>query len=415
MKFGHKPHPGRCPFEWAAIYSIATSGTARYSHDTNLLCLQFRLHGERPLAQQNLSRSSHAYDKHLLSKIGKPNSPPRRHNSEAEDGSLLLAQRRPSMNARDVGLSPLSIADAASASSDHITRWVTSPSISAGVSPALRHPWRDSVMDYRSPSVDDSAPPSVVDRDFFPRLREGGRHLPSSHENSLSHGNLSNRGSYDQTMFAEPETDLSIEDNGYFRKLSLGDSRISLVSRQEASSKPGMKRRALSPPTDTVRDDKVPAHSSEPHHRATTNFAARSPNTQYLKYGSVSSTASSVRPESYASSAALSAAGSSMTSISSFPGHSPARLSPSIEARQDSPYVASLAPSKPVLSITTSKKLQERASFEGRAPPNNTSRMSTQTPADESRPAAANRLTGHYICECCPKKPKKFDTESELR
>lgn len=323
------------------------------------------------------------------------------------------------MNARDLGLSPLSSADSASTSSDHISRWAASPaSNSAGVSPALRQPWRDSAMDYRSSSVDDSAPPSVVDRDFYSRLRENGRHLPSGHENSLSHASRSNRGSYDQTMFAEPETDLSIEDNGYFRKLSIGDSRGSLAVRHEVASRRSMKRRALSPPTDVVRDDKVAAHSSEPHHRVTTNFAARSPSTQYLKHGSVSSTASSARPESYASSTGLSAAGSSMTSISSFPGHSPARLSPSIEAPHDPPYVAPLAPNnKPVLSITTSKNPQERASFEARTPhTNNPSRMSTQTPADDSRPAAAaSRLIGHYICECCPKKPKKFDTENDLR
>jgi hypothetical protein len=386
--------------------------STRFSHDTNLMCCPLRLHGERPLAQQNLSRSSHAYDKHLLSKIGKPSSPPRRHASESEDGLSLLAQRRQSMNARDAGLSPLSTADSAPTSADHISRWMTSPTVSAGVSPALRQPWRESTTDYRSPSVDESAPPSVVDQDFFPRLREGNRHLASGHENLLSHASRSNRGSYDQAMFTEPDTDLSLEDNGTFRELSLGDTRHSLTTRLKSSSKPGMKRRrGVSPPTDMVRDDKVAALSSEPHHRVTANFATRSPNTQFLKYGSVSSTASSVRPESYTSSAGLSAAGSSMTSISSFPVHSPARLSPSLEAPQDSPYIASVAPSKPVLSITTSKPNSDKASQEG-PPPQTTSKMSIQLPGDEFRPT---RLTGHYICDCCPKKPKKFDTENELR
>jgi hypothetical protein len=380
-----------------------------------LICcaLRLRLHGERPLAQQNLSRSSHAYDKHLLSKIGKPSSPPRRHTSESEDGSSLLAQRRQSMNARDVGLSPLSTADSAPTTADHISRWMTSPIASAAMSPALRQPWRESTTDYRSPSVDDSAPSSVVDQDFFPqRLREDNRHLASGHENLLSRASRSHRGSYDQAIFTEPDTDLSLEDNGTFRELSLGVTRYSLTSRQKTSSKPGMKRRrGLSPPTDLGRDDKVPAQSNEPHHRGTANFAARSPNTQFLKYGSVSSTASSVRPESYTSSAGLSVAGSSMTSISSFPGHSPARLSPSLEAPQDSPYVASVAPSKPVLSITTSKPTSDKASHEGPTP-QTTSKMSIQLPGDEFRPT---RLTGHYICGCCPKKPKKFDTENELR
>lgn len=382
------------------------------SHMILICCaLRRRLHGERPLAQQNLSRSSHAYDKHLLSKIGKPSSPPRRHTADSEDGSSTLAQRRQSMNAREVGLSPLSAVDSAPASADHSSRWVTSPTASAGMSPALRQPWRESTTDYRSPSVDDSAPPSVVDQDFFPRLREGNRHLASGHENLQNHASRSNRGSYDQAMLMEPETDLSLEDHGTFRELSLGDTRHSLTTRQKASSKPGMKRRAVSPPTDMVRDDKVPAHSSEPHHRVAANFAARSPNTQFLKYGSVSSTASSFRPESYTSSAGLSAAGSSMTSISSFPGHSPARLSPSFEAPQQSPNVTSGPPSKPLLSITTSKPTSDKAAQEG-PPPQSTSKMSIQLPGDEFR---STRLTGHYICDCCPKKPKKFDTENELR
>lgn len=41
--------------------------------------------------------------------------------------------------------------------------------------------------------------------------------------------------------------------------------------------------------------------------------------------------------------------------------------------------------------------------------------MSTDSTLHSRQNSVASRMAGGYICECCPKKPKKFDTEEELR
>jgi hypothetical protein len=42
-------------------------------------------------------------------------------------------------------------------------------------------------------------------------------------------------------------------------------------------------------------------------------------------------------------------------------------------------------------------------------------KMSTDTTLHPRHNSMVTRIPGAYICECCPKKPKKFDSEDELR
>lgn len=382
------------------------------------------LQGEKPLAQENLSRSSHAYDKHVLSKIGKGNSPPR-HKSMGS-GDHILPNHRASSHAKDGNsLQRLAVTDLPLSSAEAWSRrggdpaWVTSPA-SAGVSPGTKHGWRDYNMDIRSPSVDSSAPSSLLDPDQPTRRREPSRHSTSGSlvglDDSVSSYSRSTRGSYDQAIFAEPDSDFPIEETGGFRKLNIGDSNM---ERRLSLSKQGMKRRALSPPTDATRDDKALLYSADTYPKYSgVNNSSRSPNArQHPSHGSVSSVSSaSLRNNSYASSVGFSIAGSSMTSTSSIDRdrQSPGPVSPLSESNpvHDPPYtitsVSSLIPSCP--AITPTRPLQHTRESKPVFP---AGKMSIQSAVNSNRQNNAAR--GALICECCPKKPKKFETEEELR
>lgn len=373
-----------------------------------------RLQGEMPLAQENFSRSSHAYDKHVLSKIGKSNSPPRHLRSESGDGSALLAQKL-SLETNHSGGMRLSVTDIPSSATDSMSRWVTSP-ISAGVSPGSRQGWRDYNMDYRSPSVDSPAAGSALDSELYAHLREGARPSTSSSlpsiDDSISLASRSMRGSYDQNFFHEHEIELP-EEPGVFRRLQLSDT----TSQQPLETQPpfstGMKRRALSPPSAVARDDKLVAHAPELSQRSNNaTVGTRSPTMRYqLKHGSFSSTSSSIRHNSYASSVGLSVAGSSMTSVSSNDRFSPGDLSP--PENQASPFTPATSQNSPAAGLGSFRKVvsisqEDRSSL----PAQNTS---VPISMSETLPASTNRIVGLFICECCPKKPKKFDTLDKKR
>ncbi len=366
------------------------------------------------MAQENLSRSSHAYDKHVLSKIGKGNSPPR-HKSLGNGDHAAAPQRSPSNTTDGNSLQRIAVTDLPTTSVEPWSKWVTSPA-STGVSPSTKHGWRDYNMGFRSPSVDSSARSAVLDPEYPTRPREPSRHSTSGSlpglDDSVSSYSRSNRGSYDQAFFTEAESDFPSEETGGFRKLNIGDS---YMDGRLSFSKQGMKRRALSPPTEAIRDDKALLYSADNQQKYTAaNAYPRSPSSrQQPSHGSVSSVSSaSLRNNSYASSGRLSIAGSSMTSISSFDRHSPGPVSPSTEhLPQDSPYTissVSLNPSLP--SITPARQLPPARESK---PVSTARKMSIQSAVTPNRQTNAPR--GVNICECCPKKPKKFETEEELR
>ncbi|KIV85679.1 hypothetical protein PV11_01346 [Exophiala sideris] len=368
-----------------------------------------RLQGEVPLAQQNFNLSAQAYDQRLLSKIGKPSSPshPSRRSGSAE--STSISHQLP-IQTRDSRLQPLSTNEVTSVPFDPISRWITSPA-SAGASPGSRPGWRDYNMDHRSPSIESAAASLVLDPELFVHSRLSGLHSTSASvvgvDDLASLASRSQRGSYEHGMFLESDIDIAGDESGGFRNLHLGDSQQQPGRR---SPKQGMKRRALSPPSDVARDDKSPSRGTSvvesfPKFHAT--MAARSSVSRYQpKHGSVSSTASSARQNSYASSISLSIAASSMTSISSFDKQSP--LDPSQAA-----YITSAHPvSSPATSITPARKQPPQPSIDTR---HLHGKMSIQSAISDNMLPPVTRIGNSFICDCCPKKPKKFDTEDELR
>ena len=326
------------------------------------------------------------------------------------------------------GIKPksLSVSDMSVGSIDPAQRWVTSPP-SAGVSPGARVGWGKDYIDFRSSSIDSSAPSSAVDSEQHARTRDGSRgSLGGSLRNfddAVSLPFHSNRGSYDQGMFADHDTDFPMEETGGLRQLNIDDRTPPLnAAGHSPLSKHGMKRRASSPPRDAAVDERQTLHAATSHgdlnqRRVVASGATRtSPNQRYQhpSHGSVSSTSSAgMRNGSYASSTGLSAAGSSMTSYSSFDRHSPGGVSPSsdVDAAQDSPYVTavSLNPS-PHDPLPTS-----RIRHHSTTPPESKSAARKMSNLHAAKQTAGSKIGGLYICECCPKKPKKFDNPDDLR
>ena len=370
------------------------------------------------MAQENLSRSSHAYDKHVLSKIGKSNSPPRQKSVGSADNPTA-SQRLPFHPTDRNDIQRLSVTDTAVNSVDSWPKWVTSP-VSGGASPNTKHSWRDYNMGVRSPSVDSSGPQSILDQDSHTRPRGPIRHSTSGSlaglDDSVSSYSRSHRGSYDQAFFAEPDADFPMEETGGFRKLNLGDPTPSDLDGRQTLSKQGMKRRALSPPAEASREDKALLYTDTYQKQSATTNYTRSPiSRQDPSHGSVSSVSSaSLRNNSYASSVGLSIAGSSVTSVSSLDTHSPGAISPLSEfgASKDSPYITSVSLNPSPASITPARSHQQNRESK---PISTARKMSIQSAVNQSRPSNVSRIAGQFMCECCPKKPKKFESEEELR
>lgn len=237
-------------------------------------------------------------------------------------------------------------------------------------------------------------------------------------DSSLLHtrnGSLSssNRGSYDERMFANDE----MEDSR-MSHLQIHDRSPPGYSDDYANGvKAGTKRRA----SDLYCDERSSVGSaSGPHdaynRRSTHQLPERgSPVARFQPSHSSLSSASSYAPRhgSFGSSLGIPSVPSSATSYAS--GRvSPSILSPAIDpelarARTPSGSGQSLKPS-PILPIPQHGRTRTlSSSTQGGAP------SSGADSAPHSRQSSLSQLPGMYICECCPKKPKKFDTEDDLR
>jgi hypothetical protein len=389
--------------------------------DTHICFAVVRFQGENELSQKILGPSSNAYDKHLLSKIGKPNSPPR-HSSFGSSHDAGQLSKLPFHSKDSNKFKSLSMPDG-SLSGDPISRWVNSPP-SSGMSPGSKPGWGKDYMDYRSPSVESSAPSSAIDSDQFAYIRSGGRRSASgsvitNFDESNSLPSRSNRGSYDQASFMDPDVDFPVDETGGgMGKLYIDDRPPPQSGGHSPLSRQGMKRRASSPRQNS-RDVKPQVHtvgSNVDQYQPRLSgqpFSSRSPGNRYPQ-GSVSSASStSLRNGSLASSTVLSI-GSSMTSVSSIEPYSAGGVSPNsdLDPMQDSPYgrLVSLDPS-PRASLSSSKQSLSSVDTKSAA----ARKMSVQTAVNSNKQHKITSNKGGFICQCCPKKPKKFDTLEDLQ
>lgn len=263
---------------------------------------------------------------------------------------------------------------------------MTSPS-STGVSPGSRHGWQDQ-SGLRSPPMEGS---NVLDPELFNPPRSA--HYQATRGPADLGGdeapNRSSRNSYDHAMYTPADSEAATEDSN-FRGFSMDEPHTT----QRRASGTGIKRKALSPPGDRQPEERP----RQDLYALRMRMPSKSPNMSHLSNsGSVSSAASSAQPQSYASSGLLStAAPSSMTSMSSYDPNSP---------RDQPSYITSAQPVASPISNLAPRKAPEKLVPR---------KLSVQTTAMSTRPIPT-RIGNNFICACCPKKPKKFETEEQLR
>lgn len=364
------------------------------------------LKGERDFSLRSVKDSSNAYDQHLLSKIG---------NSLSPRGSISHgSDPRGSIPALTVPSRTSSNLPSPSEGSTLDVKWYNSPQSAGGVSPRRRMSWKDYV-EGRSPSVESNAPSLGMDYDSA-YTRDMGRRrycgTTPSREDSISLPSRSNRGSYDQAVFSDIEGDFSTDEPAPPRQFILREP----TPPYPDGLKQGMKRRASSPPREPVSDDRHTLHlatsNGDLSQRRTSGHPftnTLSVNNGYAPSQRTLSAASSLSIRTSGSySSALSIGGSSMTSLSPYDRPSPGGLSPSSDL--DTYHEKSiLNPSSPAALALIS-----RAANSLELPLTDSTGKVSMAPIP-SMPKPPPKISGLYICDCCPKKPKKFDNPDDLR
>ncbi|MCJ1383061.1 hypothetical protein MMC17_006174 [Xylographa soralifera] len=317
------------------------------------------------------------------------------------------------------------------------SKWTSSPK-SAIVSPSLISNATNakSFKEYRNPPILEGvqSPSSGTDGERFARVRIPNRRAGSSgsiitggfEDGRASGTGRSKRGESSDSGFLtnEPDFDLDfpIEETGGMRQLHLDDRSPPSIDVHSPNSRSGMKRRASSPPRDATHESKTPLQTvggtSSEQRRTSGHLSAirDSPVHRYHpSHGSVSpASPGGLLNGSYASSAALSFGGSSITSLSSHERSSPSGLSPLSEQHdnRDLHYAKSPPPNSVPLDPMShphhmSSDIQTTAAL--------AQKMSAENASHNVQSNAPILQANMHICNCCPKKPKKFDTLEELR
>ncbi|EME38574.1 hypothetical protein DOTSEDRAFT_75929 [Dothistroma septosporum NZE10] len=360
----------------------------------------YRLQGEKQLEQRTLESSSNTYDKQLLSRIGGPsanlNTPKRTSLSYAPPSVQETAQLAHAEAERRNGQPrPLSMPERQQTLLDSpaSSRWPSSGAISPGFTAGGF--WSE------------HSPPefSRLHTSYTPR--RGSLAFDDS---------VSQRGSYDQSMLIRGDL---MEDES-MSHLNIYDRSPGSSEDFQPNARAGTKRRASSPPRDASREERssvssASGHSDLYHRRSIQQLPTRgSPVSRFHPNHSSLSSASSFGPRqnSFGSSLGVSSIPSSATSYGS--GRlSPGGLSPCYDTSPEhrlsnasNVNLTAAAGTRPLHQRTVSESTQSVVSSAHRTP--------TES-ASHSRTGSISQLQGVYICECCPKKPKKFDTEDELR
>lgn len=224
------------------------------------------------------------------------------------------------------------------------------------------------------------------------------------------------RGSYDHSIFSENE--FGIEEHA-LRELNINDRSPADPDDYHLGPKGGLKRRASSPPLEAARDDRPTTEGrTDLYHRRSQQMLVNR-NCTASRFQSVTGSVSSngsmgLRTGSVGSSMGFSTAASSLTSYTGEQRLSPNALSSLGETDSGpvSPYVASRSlepsPRGSISRLPYQRGFSETEHAQIRT-------MSTDSILQSRHNSIANRIPGAYICECCPKKPKKFDCEEELR
>ncbi|KAK6845330.1 c2h2 finger domain containing protein [Apiospora arundinis] len=239
--------------------------------------------------------------------------------------------------------------------------------------------------DYRSPIE-----PADPDRSpLFRNRRTNSGSLPDD-------ATISTQGSYDNM----DDTDFPMEETSGIKRLHIDDSGRSEYQRM------GLKRRASSPPGDDLVMQSLPNSGELLRRREGTSRQSPTPRLTVIPQGnmSISSISSVGRSGSFASNISLAA--TSITSGNSYGRISPNGLSP-VDGICNSPF------STPISLTHSPQSSISRGIPHHRNLSDNRPLASPRKLSDVSK-TTMSRIQGFFMCECCPKKPKKFETAEEL-
>ncbi|KAI9676770.1 MAG: hypothetical protein M1829_002865 [Trizodia sp. TS-e1964] len=372
--------------------------------------------------------SSHDYDKSVLAKIGRdPNASPRIYRPSglgagSPDASPPISKSPYDFQRRPSSLKTLSMPSGslnARSTESPLSQWARdewsggSRPISA-ISPGQSLYGSSGFMDFRNPKREGSKSSfHSLDRDvgpFGPLHRSGS----VSFDDASSIASRSNRGSCDHSIIHDADSDLPMEEAG-ITHLNIRDRSPPQSEDQSPNSSCGKRRRTSSPPRS---EDRLTHNTTT----ATTDFLRRSSQQISANRGSpvhrfppslssASSISSIPGNGSFASTSTLSTTASSLTSLSSSIDHTsliiPNQTDNELMHLKSSKHVPIAPAIFPSTNSTTNHKRTNPDPKAGR-------KSSVDTSTKNSNTRSARKLHGLYICECCPKKPKKFDSQQEL-
>ncbi|OAA63106.1 Zinc finger, C2H2-type/integrase, DNA-binding protein [Cordyceps fumosorosea ARSEF 2679] len=245
----------------------------------------------------------------------------------------------------------------------------------------------------RERGLSDSRESSFSNYRHYDRSPQDGSEIDYSSPRTRSRRNTGDEtnaihGSYDY----HATEDMEMEETSSLKRLYIDEPHLGA----------GQKRRAPSPPDEYAAHG--PVGVAEAMRRREGGVRSSSAGRlATIPQGSSLASAASSRANSYLSTLSIPP---SQSSIGGFGHRSPSGISPNgvSPSNSHSPYTTAISPNpSPRGSIS-------RGSVHSRAP----SSASSPRKVGEPGKAAVTKLQGFYMCECCPKKPKKFDSAEEL-
>ncbi|GAW15857.1 hypothetical protein ANO14919_052790 [Xylariales sp. No.14919] len=246
---------------------------------------------------------------------------------------------------------------------------------------------------YQAPGPEYRSPVESIDADRSPRYR--------ARRNNSDDATMSTHSSYENIE----DTDFPMEETSGIRRLHIDDTHGRFDSQSA-----GQKRRASSPPGGDS-PPQGPLGSNDPSRRRDgVGRGSPAPRLSLVPPSSLSSVSSAGRSASYVSTASLN---TNLSSLNSFGGRSPSGLSsgglsPVDMMAANSPYNTPISLGHPSCAPFGRGPHQRNISSENR-------QLASPRKVVEVPKATISKLQGgFFMCECCPKKPKKFETAEEL-
>ncbi|KAI2642341.1 hypothetical protein GGS21DRAFT_301160 [Xylaria nigripes] len=218
--------------------------------------------------------------------------------------------------------------------------------------------------------------------------------------NNSDDATVSTHSSYDNTE----DTDFPMEETSGIKRLHIDDSHV-----RPDYQAVGQKRRASSPPVGDSPPQGSLISTELLRRRDGVGRRSPAPRLSLVPPSSISSISPIGRSGSFVSTASLN---TSISSLNSFGGRSPSGLSSGglspVDMMANSPYntITSLGHS-PCASFPRGPHHQNIGS-------ENRQLASPRKVADVPKAPISKIQGGFFMCECCPKKPKKFETTEEL-